>query len=200
MNISTILSVAFFLVNLCHAQEKNIETESVSIENFISFIVRNYDTKKDDRTPINITFLLQVSEQGYSIEDEVILKQAFKLLSNRLNEDDTISLISYSGLNGIALKQCSVKELKQILYTLDNFKTCIEEFHKDGIELGYAYAKENFVDEAVNSVVMIRNPNSTNNSSFYKAQLTVEPKKKKNNAVILMAITLLPEIISVLKD
>ncbi|MEW4925000.1 hypothetical protein [Algibacter sp. 2305UL17-15] len=189
----------YFTPNTILAQEKNIETQSVEIENLISFIVENYKKKEEGGNGVhNLTFLIQVSNNGYSLEDEVVLKQGFKLLSKRLTKDDSISIIGYSGLNGIALEQESIKSLKKILYTLNNFKSSIKEFHKDGITLAYDYADENFVEEAINKVIMVRMPNSQHITETQNA--SAAPKKKKNNAIVLTAITLLPEIISVLKD
>lgn len=195
-----ILAITFYLTsNSIIAQEKNIETESVEVENLISFIVENYKKKEAGDSGIyNLIFLIQVSNNGYSLEDEVILKQGFKLLSKRLTEVDNISMIGYSGLNGIALEQESIKNLKKILFTLNNFKSSIKEFHKDGITLAYEYADKNFVEDAINKVIMIRMPNSQNIDETQSASAL--PKKKKGNAIVLTAITLLPEIISVLKD
>lgn len=196
-----ILVTIFYLTsNTLVAQEKNIETQSVEIENLISFIIENYKKKEEgDSGRYNLTFLIQVSSNGYSLEDEVILKQGFKLLSKRLTKDDTVSMIGYSGLNGVALKQESIKSLKKILFTLNNFKSSIKEFHQDGITLAYKYADENFVEDAINRVIMVRMPNSQDIPETQNIS-TTNKKKKKGNAIVLTAITLLPEIISVLKD
>lgn len=95
------------------------------------------------------------------------------------------------------MEQYSVKEVKKILFTIDNFKSSIKEFHEDGITLAYDYTSENFVKDAINKVIIVRNPNASDVSLNNKS---VEPKKRKNNALVLTAIALLPEIISVLKD
>ena len=115
------------------AQEKNIETFSVSIENLIPFIVDNYASSfNDESANKNLTFLIQVSGVGLDIESKIILKQAFKLLSKRLTENDNISIVTYSGFNWVALKQTSPKNLKKILFAINDFKSNIKEFHKDG--------------------------------------------------------------------
>lgn len=176
------------------SQEKNIETHSIQIDSFISYIVENY--KRDSNELYNITFLIQTSNIGYSIEDKVVLKQAFGLLSKRMEEDNTISILGYSGISGAALGQTSVHKTKKIMHALENFKSSVKEFHEDGITFAYDYANENFDDEAINRIVMVRIPNATNS---YEVSETKQVKKK-NNAVVLTAIALLPEIISVLKD
>lgn len=181
------------------AQEKNIETQSVSIENLIPYIAENYS--KDTNSQYNITFLIQTGAAGVSNDDKVVLRQAFKLLSKRLTENDVISIVAYAGLNGVALKQNPAKETKPILHAINDFKSSIKEFYNDGIELAYTYAEENFNEEATNTIIMVRNPGiATQNQQANSAQAQSVVPKPKNNAVLLTAITLLPEIISIIKD
>jgi hypothetical protein len=195
------LILTAFLATTSIAQEMNIETKSVVLDNLITFIVENYSVKSEDTESDqqNISFLIQAPETNLSIEDNVILKQAFKLLSNRLTEGDLISIITYSGFNGLALKQVETNDIKKILHTINNFKSSIKEFHQDGIELAYKYAKENFDEEAINSVVMVRNPNISSESEN-TSLLPVKPQKKNNNAVLITAISLLPELLAIIKN
>ncbi len=198
--MKTIFTLMLIIVSvtISTAQEKNIETQSVSIENLIGFIVEHYKLNVEDASEAkNITFLIQASENN-SIEDAVILKQSFKLLSKRLTEDDVISIVTYSGINGVALSQCPSKDIKKILYVINNLKESIKELHEDGIELAYAHAKENFIEDAVNSVVMIRNPNAA--KTIVSNAVDTKTSKKKRNAIMLTAIALLPELIAVIKD
>ena len=182
------------------SQDKNIETKSVELDNLINFIVEQIDRKTEaSEAPLdNIIFLLETPLNDLITEDKVILNQAFKLVSKRLTEDDYISILTYTGFNGIALNQTSPKDLKTILYTIDNLKSSVKEFHEDGIELAYQFANENFIDEAVNTVIMIRNPNAANGEQV--AVENTKAPKVKNNVVLITAMALLPELISVIKD
>jgi len=200
-SIITLILIAF-VITTGIAQEKNIVTKSVQIDNLIPFVIQNFPTSNDgdDVEMQNITFLIQVSETDLSIENQVVLKQAFKLLSNRLSEDDLISIVTYSGFNGIALKQTEPSDLKKLLYTINNLKSSVKEFHVDGIELAYNYTNDNFEEEAINTVVMVRNPNASTNANTYATPTTVKTSKKKNGAVLITAISLLPELISVIKN
>lgn len=196
----TLTFVVMLFTSIVTSQDKNIETKSVSIDNIISFIVDTIERKQEDSDlPIqNITFLLQTPVDDLVVEDKIILNQAFKLVSKRLTEDDYISLITYTGFNGVALNQASAKDLKAILYTLENLKSSVKEFHEDGIALAYEHANETFLEDAINSVIMIRNPKASQDEQR-SVQNTKAPKQK-NNAVLITAIALLPEIISVIKD
>ena len=200
-SIITLILFAF-VITAGIAQEKNIVTKSVEIDNLIPFIVQNFSTLKDGNGVgiRNITFLIQVSETDLSIENQVVLKQAFKLLSSRLSDDDLISIVTYSGFNGIALKQTKPSNLKKLLYTINNLKSSVKEFHVDGIALAYKYTNDNFEEEAINTVVMVRNLNASTVANTYATPATIKTSKKKNGAVLITALSLLPELISVIKN
>lgn len=197
----TLILIAF-VITTGIAQEKNIVTKSVEMDNLISFVVQNYTSAKENKglETQNITFLIQVPEAELSIESQVVLKQAFKFLSNRLSQDDLISIVTYSGFNGIALKQTAPNDLKKILYTINNLKSSVKEFQVDGITLAYKYANDNFEDESINTVVMVRNSSASTISNTYVTPATVKTPKKKNGAVLITALSLLPELISVIKN
>lgn len=184
----------------CYGQERNIETESVKLDNLITFIIENYSIELDSTETRNITFLIETYADTFNIEDNVILKQAFKLLSKRLNEADVISIVMHSNFNGIALSQANANDLKKLLYVIEHPKTSVKTFEEDGVELAYNFTKENFIEDAENSVVMIRLPNRTQEVSEAKAQDSDKKVKKNSNVLVLTAIALLPEIISVIKD
>ncbi|PHR69253.1 MAG: hypothetical protein COA67_11020 [Lutibacter sp.] len=195
--ITTNLFLLFVIVQV-RSQENNIFTKTVQIEEFIPFVVNNFPKEIDVEKYRNITFLIPITNLGATDETSVILNQAFRLLSRRLNEEDMITLVVYSAINGEVLKSTSVKELKKILYALDNVNTSISELFEDGVQLGYDIADTNFDEDAVNTVVMIRSSAKVNGNSF--THQNVKPKKKKNNIVLLTLLGLAPEIISILKD
>jgi len=199
--LTTLILMAFITMSSI-AQEKNIITKSVSLDNLITFIVENYalQTEGSEFDFQNINFLIQVPETSLSIEGKVVLKHAFKLLSKRLTSDDLLSIITYSGFNGVALNQAEPQDLKRILHTIDNFKSSVKELHPDGIELAYNFVEENFDEDAVNTIIMVRNTNILA-QNYNATLLTVQPQQKaKNSAVLLTAIALLPELIAIIKN
>ncbi len=189
--IVLMMSIASFL----QAQERNIKTQSVEIDNLISFVVENYKAKQSaEEQSKNIIFLIQFNND-FSEENKVILRQSLKLVTSRLTDDDKISILTYSGVNGVVLKQTNPTKVKKILNSIVDFNVSIKEMHKDGIDFAYKYANNHFDEDVINSILMIRNPNATAVSSNQK-----QSKKKKNNAVLLTALSLLPEVLAVLKN
>ena len=203
--ITILITALFFAVT--EAQEKHIETKSVSIENFINFIIEEYPTVTDSIPVRNITFLIQSHGDNFSIEDKVVLKQAFKLLTSRLTAQDTISIISYDKINGQILNWTDGTQSKKLMYAIENPKSSIKFLETDGIELAYKNAKEKFTESSENSVVMIRIPKPKvefqlrqKESIVAENKAEAKPEKGRNSAVVLTAIALLPEIIKVIKD
>jgi hypothetical protein len=205
MKNQVVVVLALLVTFIGTSQNQNIQTKSVAIEHLIPFVIEHIESKSEDsdRDSDHITFLVQTPLGDLNTEDKVILKQAFKLISERLADSDYISIVTYSGFNGVALQKTTSKNIKAILHSLENLKSSINEFHKDGIDLGYQYSKENFEEAANNTVIMIRNPESINAKTASLGQVETMQNSnppKSSNAVLLTAITLLPQIISVIKD
>ena len=196
-NQITLLLVLFTIIQI-NAQQKNIFTKSVKIDEFIPFIVANYKKDLDSIKTKNIVFLIPISDVNVLTEKNIILKQGFRLLSDKLNEDDMISLVAYGNLNGIILKSTSVKELKKILFSMNNIEKSIAEIVEDGIQLAHDITDANFDENAINSIVLIRD--STINNKKIASFKSKKDRKPRNNAVLLTLISLAPEMIKILKE
>ena len=195
--IITSILMLYVIVQM-QSQENNIITKNVQIEEFIPFVVNNFSKGKKTEKHRNLTFLLPVTNIDETDETSILLKQGFRLLLDRLNEDDRITLVAYSAINGEVLKSTSVKKRKKILYALENINESVSRLFDDGIQLGYDIADANFDETAVNMVVMIRSSVKVNNANIAKQE--VKPKKEKNNLFLLTLLGLAPEILNILKD
>lgn len=204
------LIFALFFCSL-NAQETQLNTESVQLDQLISFIADYFispvsEEENEDEEDIikteQITFLIEASDYGFSKEDEIVLQQAFKFLSQRLIDEDHVSIAFYSGKNGLLIKQKSPKDLKKILHALSHCK--VIENYKDGIGESYTYANSILKPTARNTIVFVRNPNKSKEPSTVKniqENISETKKTSKNGTVVLLiAITLLPELINVIKD
>lgn len=201
------------------AAQSSIETQSIALDNLITFVANHFplevikentnanaNNTKETKTK-QISFILETSKNNYSSEDKIILQQAFKFLTTRLNKDDKVSVFAYAGQNGLLLDRVSAKDIKKMLSVINDVKSSITEAHTDGIAMAYQQAQENHNETADNIVVMIRNPNtSLNKNKIETPEIEItkaadqNTKSKGNNVVLLTAITLLPELISLIKD
>ena len=121
-------------------------------------------------------------------------------MSKRLTEDDQVSIVMHSSFNGIAVSQVEATDIKKLLYAVEHPKSSVKTFEEDGVELAYEFIKEHFVEEATNTVVMIRTPNRKKETVASTEKETKNMKKAKSNAVVITALALLPELIAVIKD
>ena len=201
--MKALFTILLLVLNLASSKaqstEYDIQTKSVEIDDLISFVVQNYEAEDIDTR--NITFLIQLKQEELDGEHLVMLKQSFKLISERLSDDSQISILTYSKFNGVALKPTKVKELKLILHTLTDLKGNIAEFYQDGISLGYKHAEENYDETSLNSLVMIRiNSKAENQIVDLEKEEKKVKKKKKGDALLVTALALLPEIIDIIKN
>lgn len=213
--MKTVFTLFVTLLSLTSLSAQNgIETQSITLDNLITFVANHFplEVVNDDASVTatktqQISFLLETSKSNYSSEDKTIIQQAFKFLTTRLTKDDKVSIYAYSAQNGLLLDRVSAKEIKKMLSVTNDVKSSITETHTDGIALAYQQAQENYNATANNIVVMVRNPNATQSITRIETpEIEVTKatdqnvKSKGNNVVLLTAITLLPEIISLIKD
>lgn len=218
--MKTVFTLFVSLLSLASlSAQNNIETQSITLDNLITFVANHFPkevtvvntnananaTEKTKSKQIN--FILETSKNNFSSEDKIILQQAFKFLTTRLDTDDKLSVYVYAGQNGLLLDRVLAKDIKKILSAINDVKSTITETHIDGIAMAYLHAQENYNETADNIVVMVRNPNAAqskaenNTPEIVVASVKEQNKKSKgNNAVLLTAITLLPELISIIKD
>ena len=110
-------------------------------------------TKKDVPAQ-NLTFLLDVSGSMNSADKLPLLKEGFKLLVNELTEKDRVAIVVYAGAAGAVLPPTSGKNKKEILAVFDNLRAGGSTAGGAGIELAYKLAKDNFIENGNNRVIL----------------------------------------------
>jgi Ca-activated chloride channel family protein len=108
----------------------------------------------NDLKPSNLVFLLDVSG---SMEDEnklPLLRKSFKLLLDELSQDDKVSIVVYAGAAGIVLPPTSASDKKKIISALDNLQAGGSTAGGEGILLAYKTAKEAFIKDGNNRVIL----------------------------------------------
>ena len=115
------------IVAQLQGQEQNIETKSVAIDDLISFLVENYNNQETQQQ--NITFLIQTNDNFLEAENKILLKQAFKILSERLTENSKISLVTYSKFSGLAFG-LGIERIAMLKHGVKD----IREFYKSNLD------------------------------------------------------------------
>jgi Ca-activated chloride channel family protein len=106
------------------------------------------------RGPSNLVFLLDVSGSMMPPERLPLVKQAMRLLVEKLTENDRVAIVVYAGGSGLALPSTTGDHKEQILEALENLQAGGSTNGAEGIQLAYKIAADNFIKDGVNRVIL----------------------------------------------
>ncbi|MBX4935483.1 vWA domain-containing protein [Rhizobium bangladeshense] len=116
--------------------------------------IKGYDIAPATAPHANLVFLIDVSGSMDEPDKLPLLKSAFRLLVNRLKPDDTVSIVTYAGNAGTVLEPTRVAEKSKILAAIDRLEAGGSTGGAEGIEAAYELAKQAFVKDGVNRVML----------------------------------------------
>jgi Ca-activated chloride channel family protein len=108
----------------------------------------------ENRPASNLVFLLDVSGSMMPPERLPLVKQAMRLLVDKLTEKDRVAIVIYAGGSGLALQSTTGDRKETILRALEDLKAGGSTNGAEGIELAYKVAAENFIKGGVNRVIL----------------------------------------------
>src|SRR5205823_10874392 len=106
------------------------------------------------RGPSNLVFLLDVSGSMTPPERLPLVKQAMRLLVEKLSENDRVAIVVYAGASGLALPSTSGDHKEQILSALESLQPGGSTNGAEGIQLAYKIAADNFIKGGVSRVIL----------------------------------------------
>jgi Ca-activated chloride channel family protein len=108
----------------------------------------------DKRGASNLVFLLDVSGSMTPPERLPLVKQAMRLLVEKLTENDRVAIVVYAGASGLALPSTTGDHKEQILSAIESLQPGGSTNGAEGIELAYKIAADNFIKSGVNRVIL----------------------------------------------
>jgi Ca-activated chloride channel family protein len=112
------------------------------------------EVASENRPASNLVFLLDVSGSMTPPERLPLVKQAMRLLVDKLTEKDRVAIVIYAGGSGLALQSTTGDRKETILQALEDLKAGGSTNGAEGIELAYKVAADNFVKGGVNRVIL----------------------------------------------
>jgi len=102
----------------------------------------------------NLVFLIDVSGSMYPENRLPLLKNAFKFLVNNLRPQDKVAIVVYAGAAGLVLESTPGSEKHKINAALDRLQAGGSTAGGSGIKLAYKVAKENYIKNGNNRVIL----------------------------------------------
>ena len=102
----------------------------------------------------NLVFLIDVSG---SMEDEnklPLVKQSMKMLADQLRPQDKVAIVVYAGNAGLVLPSTSGANIQTIKDAIDRLEAGGSTAGGEGIKLAYKVAREQFIKEGNNRVIL----------------------------------------------
>jgi len=108
----------------------------------------------EKRPASNLVFLLDVSGSMEPANRLPLVKQAMRLLVDKLGENDRVAIVVYAGASGLVLPSTTGDRKEQILNALENLQAGGSTNGAQGIELAYQTATDHFIKGGVNRVIL----------------------------------------------
>ncbi|MEQ3500732.1 von Willebrand factor type A domain-containing protein [Tenacibaculum sp. SSH1-16] len=141
--------------------------------------LKGKEYKQENLPASNLTFLIDVSGSMSDYNKLPLLKSAFKLLVNQLREKDKVAIVVYAGAAGVVLKPTSGNEKETILEALNQLEAGGSTAGGEGIELAYKLAKENYIKDGNNRVILATDGDfNVGASSNAEMEELIEEKRK----------------------
>ncbi|WP_417411458.1 vWA domain-containing protein [Hoeflea sp.] len=146
--------------------------------------VKGYDLKPAARPHANLVLLADVSGSMQEADKLPLLKSAFRLLIQKLEPEDTVSIVTYAGDAGTVLEPTPVSDKAKILDALDDLRPGGSTAGAAGLEEAYRLAEQGSVAGGINRVLLATDGDFNVGASDDDA-LKAMIEKKRQNGVFL---------------
>ncbi len=135
----------------------------------------------------NLVFLIDVSGSMRGDNRLPLVKQAFKMLLNQLNEKDVVSIVTYASGVDVKLDGVKVKDKKKIIETIDALRAGGSTSGEEGLKRAYEVAKKNFLRKGNNRII-IASDGDFNVGNSTPAALEKQVSEAKESGVFISAL------------
>jgi Ca-activated chloride channel family protein len=109
---------------------------------------------REQLPPANLVFLVDVSGSMEAETKLPLVQSSLRLLAEQLTERDRVAVVVYAGASGLVLPSTSGDRRGEIVAAVENLRAGGSTNGGDGIRLAYKVARENFIQNGVNRVVL----------------------------------------------
>jgi len=137
--------------------------------------------------PSNLVFLLDVSGSMSDYNKLPLLKKTLEILVENLRKEDRVAIVVYAGAAGLVLKSTPGNEKETIMQAFNKLEAGGSTAGGEGIELAYKIAKENFIKNGNNRVILATD-GDFNIGASSDAEMERLIEKKREEGVFLTVL------------
>lgn len=137
--------------------------------------------------PSNLVFLIDVSGSMNGENRLPLLKTTFKMLVKQLREQDKVSIVVYAGQAGVVLEPTAGSEKAKITAAIDKLTAGGSTAGGEGIQLAYKIAKEHFMKDGNNRVILATD-GDFNVGVSSEGELTKLIEERRNDGISLSVL------------
>ncbi|OWQ45471.1 hypothetical protein CDL60_19715 [Roseateles noduli] len=120
----------------------------------IRIAIKGQDIAKASMPPANLVFLVDISGSMGPEDRLPLVKSALKLLTGQLRPVDRVSVVTYASGTRVALPPTPGDRKTAINDAIDQLRAGGGTYGEGGLKLAYAQARESFIPEGINRVLL----------------------------------------------
>ena len=138
----------------------------------------------DNLPPSNLVFLIDVSGSMSAANKLPLLQASINLLVNQLRKEDKVAIVVYAGAAGVVLPATKGTDKQKIMEAMNKLQAGGSTAGAAGIHLAYKIAKENFVKEGNNRVILATDGDFNVGQSSEEALVQLIEKERKSGVFL----------------
>jgi Ca-activated chloride channel homolog len=116
--------------------------------------LKGRDLPVSERPASNLVFLIDVSGSMEDTDKLPLLKRCLRALVENLSAKDRVAIVVYAGASGLVLPSTQGTEKDRLIKALNELEAGGSTNGAQGIQLAYQTARENFIKEGNNRVIL----------------------------------------------
>ncbi len=145
------------------------------------------DIDFDNRPSSNLVFLLDVSGSMNDPNKLPLMQKAFIMLTENLNKNDRVSIVTYAGSDKVILDGVPGNETMKIVNALEDLYAGGSTAGAQGINRAYELAEKNYIEEGNNRIILATD-GDLNVGLSSEGELTRLVEKKRESGVYLSVL------------
>jgi len=116
--------------------------------------VHGEDLEEDRSRAANLVFLVDVSGSMRRPDKLQLVKKSLLMLVRHLEAEDSVAIVAYAGSSGVVLEPVAGNNRSRIREAIESLRAGGGTNGADGIRTAYRLAREHFIDDGVNRVLL----------------------------------------------